>query len=169
MHLVTLLTWVSDLFFQEWQPLLPVFHRPNFLRIYEQYLIDPEAGHWHSNKHAIAQLYLIFDIAALSSISRLKQSTTSYEIQWRKALHSTSSTACLPLIQCHVLAQLYYLLRADYTHLARHRAIGVSMCHQIGLHEDHKYHSLPPLEAETKKKVFWSQYVLDKYVLQTIR
>ena len=81
-----------DLFFQEWQPLLPLFHRPSFLRIYEQFMIDPEASHWHSNKTAVAQLYLIFDIAAISSISRIKQNTTSYEQQWKKALHSMPSS-----------------------------------------------------------------------------
>lgn len=36
------------------------------------------------------------------------------------------------------------------------------MCHELGLHQDQKYQSLSVLEAETKKKVFWSQYALDK-------
>jgi Fungal specific transcription factor domain len=53
---------------QEWAPLLPILHRPSFLRIYEDYLADPESGYWHSNKQAIAQLFLIFEIAALSSV-----------------------------------------------------------------------------------------------------
>lgn len=64
-----------NIFFQEWAPLLPVLHRPSFLKIYEAYLADPEASHWHSNKQAIAQLFLIFDIAALSSVV----STNSFE------------------------------------------------------------------------------------------
>jgi len=126
-------------------------------------LIDPEAGHWHSNKQAVAQMYLIFDIAALSSMARSKQSaTTSYEVQWRKALHSTSSITSLSTLQCHLLAELHYLLKADYTRLARHRAIAVSMCHQLGLHQAQNYLSLPVFDAEMRKKVFWTQYVLDK-------
>lgn len=153
----------TDLFFQEWQPLLPILHRPSFLRVYEDYLDDPEAGQWHSNRQAVAQLFLIFEISALSSSSRSKQTTTSYEALWRKALQSTSATASLTTIQCHVLAQLYYLLKADYPHLSRHRAISVAMCHQLGLHQGHKYNGLPVLESETRKKVFWSQYVLDKF------
>ena len=153
---------ILDLFFQEWQPLLPLFHRPSFLRVYEQFIIDPEASHWHSNKTAVAQLYLIFDIAAISSISRIKQSTTSYEQQWKKALHSTSSSPSVSSIQCHILAQLYYLLKADYAHLGRHRALTVSMCHQLGLHQNQKYLSVPCLEVEMRKRMFWCQYVLDK-------
>jgi len=152
-----------NIFFQEWAPLLPVLHRPSFLKIYEAYLADPEAGHWHSNKQAVAQLFLIFEIAALSSVCGIKQSITSYDVIWRKALYSTSSTPSISTLQCHVLAQLYYLLKADYARIARHRAIAVSMCHQMGLHHSQKFSSLPTLESETGKKVFWSQYVLDKY------
>ncbi len=154
----------TDLFFQEWQPLLPVLHRHSFLRVYEQYLANPESGNWQSNKQALAQLFLIFEIAALSNITASKKNTPSYEGQWRKALYSTSSNACIATLQCHVLAQICYLLRSDSTHLLRHRGIAVTMCHELGLHQGHKYHSLSPLEAETRKKVFWCQYVLDKYV-----
>jgi Fungal specific transcription factor domain len=139
------------------------------LRIYEQYLAEPGAGKWHENKQAVAQLFLIFDIAALSSISCIKQSTTSYESQWRKAMHSMPLTASLSTLQCHVLAQLYYLLKADYSHCIHHRAIAISMCHQMGLHHSQKYYILNSLELETRKKVFWCQYTLDKYVMVSAR
>jgi len=141
---------------------MPILHRPTFLRVYEQYISNPEEGSWRSNKHAVAQLFLIFEIAALSSMTQSHKSMPSYEGQWRKALYSTSSGASLPTLQCHVLAQLCYLLRADYTRLSRHRGVAVGMCHELGLHQGHKYHTLPPFEAETRKKVFWCQYVLDK-------
>lgn len=154
----------SDLFFQEWQPLLPVLHRPTFLRVYEQYLAGPDAGNWQSNKQAIAQLFLIFEISALSSSHQTKTHTPSYENQWRRALFSTSAAPTLSVIQCQILAQLCYLLRADYTSLARHRGVAVGMCHELGLHQGHKYHALSTFEAETRKRIFWCQYVLDKYV-----
>ncbi len=141
---------------------MPVLHRPTFLRVYEQYLANPESGHWQNNKQAYAQLFLIFEISALSNMSTQKKSTPSYEAQWRKALYSTSSNASVPTLQCHILAQICYMLRADYTHLARHRGIAITMCHELGLHQGHQYHTLSPLEAESRKKIFWCQYVLDK-------
>jgi len=156
-----------NLFFQEWQPLLPVLHRPTFLRVYEQYVSNPDSGNWQSNKQSLAQLYLIFEISALSNITTSKKDAPSFEGQWRRALYSTSSTASLSTLQCHVLAQICYLLRADATHLLRHRGIAVTMCHELGLHQGHKYHSLSTLEAETRKKVFWCQYVLDKFTSAT--
>lgn len=154
-----------NIFFQEWAPLLPILHRPTILKFYEQYLADPEAGEWHDKKQAVAQLYLVFDIAALSSISHIKQSTTSYEPQWRKAIHLISSTPSVPTLQSLLLAQLYYLLKADYSYCARYRAIAVSICHEMDLHRIQKYCWLNCLELETRKKIFWCQYTLDKYAL----
>ena len=53
-----------NIFFQEWAPLFPVLHRPEFLHLYGEYVADPEAI---QDKKSIAQLNLVFGIAALSS------------------------------------------------------------------------------------------------------
>jgi len=55
-----------NIYFQEWAPLLPILHRPTLLKFYEDFLADPDS--FQSNKQAIAQLYLVFEIAALSSV-----------------------------------------------------------------------------------------------------
>lgn len=143
--------------------MFPVLHRPTFLRVYEHYLAGPDAGNWQCNKQAIAQLFLIFEISALSSGHQLKSNCPTYENQWRKGLYSTSALPTVSSIQSHVLAQLCYLLRGDYVQLARHRGIAVGMCHQLGLHQGHKYHGYDVFEAETRRKIFWCQYTLDKF------
>ena len=51
-------------FFQEWAPLFPILHRPTFLEFYTDYVSDPERI---TNNHALAQLHLVFGIAALSA------------------------------------------------------------------------------------------------------
>ena len=53
-----------NVFFQEWAPLLPVLHRPSFLKLYEQYgsdstQIEDIAG--------LIQLHLVFGISAVSN------------------------------------------------------------------------------------------------------
>lgn len=53
-----------NIFLQEWSPLFPVLHRPTFLKLYEDYVANPEGL---NDSHAIAQLNLVFDIAALSA------------------------------------------------------------------------------------------------------
>lgn len=54
-----------NIFFQEWAPLYPVVHRPTILKAYEQYLNKTDS--LNDDAHAMAQLNLIFGIAALSS------------------------------------------------------------------------------------------------------
>ena len=53
-----------NIFFQEWAPLFPVLHRPTFLKLYEDYTANPDSI---DDKHSIAQLNLVFGIAALSA------------------------------------------------------------------------------------------------------
>ena len=53
-----------NIFFQEWAPLFPIVHRSSFLKTYNNYVSNPEKL---EDKHAIAQIYLIFDIVAQSS------------------------------------------------------------------------------------------------------
>jgi len=54
-----------NIFFQEWAPLYPVLHRPTILKAYEQYLNNTDS--LKNDIHVMAQLNLIFGIAALSS------------------------------------------------------------------------------------------------------
>jgi hypothetical protein len=58
-----------NIFFQEWAPLFPVLHRPTFLALYEQYVANPDSM---TDKKSIAQLNLVFGIAALSSDVRIQ-------------------------------------------------------------------------------------------------
>ena len=62
---------VSDqlisVYFQEWAPLFPVLYRPAFISLYEAFVSDSDAV---QDKAAIAQLYLVLGIAAISSAVR---------------------------------------------------------------------------------------------------
>ncbi|KAJ5158201.1 Transcription factor [Penicillium coprophilum] len=149
-----------NIFFQEWAPLYPVVHRPTILKAYGQYLNNTEI--LQRDAHVMAQLNLIFGIAALSSISRTNQDPTFFEENWSATLDSLSSEASISSLQCFVLGQIYCMTKGDYRTLLRYRALGVDICHQLGMHENQES-STNPLEDETRKKVFWSQYVLDRF------
>lgn len=64
-----------NIFFQEWAPLFPVLHRPSFLSLYEEYVSCPEAM---EDKRSLAQLHLVFGIAALSSDVRILTSANFF-------------------------------------------------------------------------------------------
>lgn len=169
-----------NIYFQEWAPLYPVVHRPTVLKAYEQYLADSLQG----SPHDLAQLNLIFGIAALASTvsfifpsftfpgteltplqSRTNQDPTFFEKNWTSILESLSTDISVPTLQCFVLAQIYCMTKADYSSLLRYRGLAVGVCHQLRLHQSQK-HIANPLVSETRKKVFWCQYVLDRYVLK---
>ncbi|KAK2741827.1 hypothetical protein FQN55_008114 [Onygenales sp. PD_40] len=150
-----------NIFFQEWAPLYPVVHRPTILKIYGQYTNNPNA--FEDDKYYLAQLNLIFGIAAISSTSRIPQDPTFFEQNWVPKLDALAHDISLSALQCYVLAQIYYTVKADYKSLLRYRGVAVGLCHQLGLHQSQKRFSFNPLTSETRKKVFWCQYVLDRF------
>lgn len=66
-----------NIFFQEWAPLFPVVHRPTVLKAYADYVNEPEGV---KDNHSLAQLNLIFGIAALSSEVRTTEDLQVYLI-----------------------------------------------------------------------------------------
>lgn len=59
---------VSDpmvtIFFRDWAPLFPILHQPTFLKVYAEYFVRPERV---EAQQSIAQIYLVFAIAAVSA------------------------------------------------------------------------------------------------------
>ena len=66
-----------NIFFQEWAPLFPVLHRPTILKVYADYVTEPEGI---KDSHSLANLNLIFGIAALSAEVRIRQGLKVYRL-----------------------------------------------------------------------------------------
>jgi len=163
-----------NIFFQEWAPLFPILHRPTFLSLYEQYVASPDTM---SDKKSIAQLNLVFGIAALSSdvcmpydtcqpfIDFLKprdgQDVESFETQWQSAIESFLMENDVATLQSLVLAQIFCLLRADYSRVLKYKGLAVGLSQRLGLHQSQKRFALDALTSETRKKLFWSLYTVD--------
>ncbi|KAJ5975673.1 hypothetical protein N7481_009380 [Penicillium waksmanii] len=150
-----------NIFFQEWAPLYPVVHRPTILKAYEQYLNKPDS--LKQDLPGLAQLNLIFGIANLSSNSRTTQDPIFFEENWTSTLDTFMGESSIGALQCFVLAQMYCMTKGDYKSLLRYRALAVDICHQLGLYESQLNVTSNRLETETRKKVFWCQYVLDRF------
>ncbi|EEP79719.1 FacB protein [Uncinocarpus reesii 1704] len=150
-----------NVFFQEWAPLYPVVHRPTILSIYSEYTKHPQTV--ENDKFAVAQLNLIFGIAAASSRDRFPQDPIHFERNWISTLESLSDDISLSTLQCYVLAQIYYSLKADYKSLLRYRSLAVAICLQLGLHQSQERFAFNTLLGELRKRVFWCQYSLDRF------
>ncbi|KAL0942380.1 transcriptional activator protein acu-15 [Colletotrichum truncatum] len=147
-----------NVFFQEWAPLFPVLHKPTFLHIYEEFVSDPEKV---KNNHKIAQLYLVFGIAALGSDQPDFEQIAVCEQQWQRAVEAVLMENTMVTLQCLELALLYCIVRADYKRLQHYKGIAVGLSHRLGLHQSQKRFSFGALTIETRKKVFWTLYTLD--------
>ncbi|KAH8893415.1 hypothetical protein GQ53DRAFT_113780 [Thozetella sp. PMI_491] len=147
-----------NVYFQEWAPLFPVLHKPTFLRVYEEFVADPEKI---KNNHKLAQLYLVFAIASLSSEQPDHEQIAACEQQWQQSLESILMDNTMITLQCLVLALIYCSIRADYKRLQHYKGIAVGLSHRLGLHQSQKRFSFGALTIETRKKVFWTLYTLD--------
>ncbi|KAK4191595.1 fungal-specific transcription factor domain-containing protein [Podospora australis] len=147
-----------NVYFQEWSPLFPVLHKPTFLRVYEEFVADPDKV---KNNHKLAQLYLVFSIAALSSEQPDLAQIALCEQQWQRALEAILMDNTMMTLQCLLLALIYCTIRADYKRLQHYKGIAVGLSHRLGLHQSQKRFSFGVLTIETRKKVFWSLYLLD--------
>ena len=142
--------------------------------MYESYVSNPENL---QDSVSVAQLNLVFGIAALSSkvskhiLTKLNKLTflqscdisqvESFESNWKTALTPVLEQNSLVTLQCLALAQIHCLLRSDHAALVKYRGMAVSLSHRLGLHHSQKWFPLGVLTIETRKKVFWTLYTLD--------
>lgn len=147
-----------NIFFQEWAPLFPVLHRPNFLKQYEDYVTKPEAV---TDKHKLAQLHLVFSIAGLSSPLPDNEHVQSCDQQWQQTIEAVSADNTLVALQTLVLAIICCISKADYKMLLHHMSNAVALCYRLGLHKSHIHDKADSVHVEIKKKVFWTLYTLD--------
>jgi hypothetical protein len=95
--------------------------------------------------------------------SRTNQDPAFFEQNWTASLDSFTNETSTGSLQCFILAQLYCMTKGDYRSMLRYRALAVDICHQLELHQNQTESEFNPLEAETRKKVFWCQYTVDRF------
>lgn len=147
-----------NVYFQELAPLFPVLHKPTFLHMYEEFLAGPEKVKCH---HKIAQLFLVFSIAGISSESPDLQQLAACEQQWDQAIQAMLLENTMNSLQCLVLALLYCTIRADHKRVQHYKGLAVGLSHRLGLHQSQRRFTFGALTLETRKKVFWTLYTLD--------
>ncbi|TID18319.1 transcriptional activator protein-like protein acu-15 [Venturia nashicola] len=147
-----------NIFFQEWAPLFPILHRPGFLGLYEEYMSCPEAV---EDKTSLAQLNLVFAIAAQSASHSSNDDIESFNIQWQAALEQSLMNNSLVTLQCLLLAQVSCLQNGEHARLLKYKGLATSLSQRLGLHQSQKRFALGTLTCETRKKLFWTLYTLD--------
>lgn len=85
----------------------------------------------------------------------------AFEAQWQRAIEGFLMDNDIMTLQCLVLAQIFCLLRADYSRLLKYKGLAVGLSQRLGLHQSQKRFALDALTCETRKKAFWTFYTVD--------
>ncbi|KAM0720202.1 hypothetical protein Q7P37_004338 [Cladosporium fusiforme] len=147
-----------NIFFQEWAPLFPILHRPTFLTLYERYTTDADDV---TDKAEIAQLNLVFGVAAMSGGARSSEDLESFDSQWKAAVDAILTDNCMATLQALILAQICCIQQGDLTRLLTYKGLSTTLSARLGLHQSQKRFALGTLTCETRKKVFWTLYTVD--------
>ncbi len=147
-----------NVFFQEWAPLFPILHRPTFLTLYEKYVSDVDTV---TDKAEIAQLNLVFGIAALSKRNCSPEELSSFELQWKAAIDAILKENSMATLQALLLAQIFCIQQGDLQTLLTYKGLSMTLSARLGLHQSQKRFALGTLTSETRKKIFWTLYTVD--------
>jgi len=149
-----------NVFFQEWAPLFPVLHRSTFLSMYERLMCENDGV---ADLTEIAQLYLVFGIAALSSGKQVTVEIDSFESKWKAAATAISANSCVATLQTLILAQLYCVQQGDFISLLTYKGQSTTLSARLGLHQSQKRFALDTMTGEVRKRVFWTLFTLDSF------
>lgn len=146
-------------FCQEWAPLFPILNMVSFLRLYGDYVKDPEKM---TNDYNLTQLHLVFSIAAFPGKAADRSDVAMCERQWQSSINAIITGNTIMTLQCLVLASLFSLLKGDYTRLQLYKGMAVGLSYRLGLHQSQKSFRFCAVTLETRKKVFWTLYTVDR-------
>jgi hypothetical protein len=89
------------------------------------------------------------------------------EAQFKVSLDAFTTDESLLSVQCLTLASLYFMIKADYSAMLKYKGHAVSLAQRLGLHQAQKRYTFDHLTLQMRRKVFWSLFTIDWYVLKT--
>jgi hypothetical protein len=90
------------------------------------------------------------------------EETQKFDAQWQAPLESFSTDESLATVQCVSLALLYYMIKGGRSEVVKYRGHAVGLSQRLGLALPQGYFKFDVLTGETRKRVFWSLYTLDR-------
>ncbi|EXA30573.1 hypothetical protein FOVG_18060 [Fusarium oxysporum f. sp. pisi HDV247] len=146
------------IFFEQWAPFFPVLHEPTAFGTYREFVNG--SGNT-KNKHTLAQIYLIVDIAGQSCQSPDLQQHSICKKKWQEALNAIAFDKDVLTLQCLTLAILCCIISGDDHQIGYYKHIAIDLSNYLGLHKKQGDIRLDCLTNETRKRIFWTLYTLD--------
>ncbi|PHH80148.1 hypothetical protein CDD80_2686 [Ophiocordyceps camponoti-rufipedis] len=143
-----------EIFLRQWAPLFPILNRDTLLRAYNGFVAQPDGV---GCSYRVAQLYLVFAIAQLSSESPDLGQVASYERQWTAVMETQFLADSLDALQCLVLAVLYCALLGDDRRTQHYKSLAVGLSLRLGLYHGQKQFPI----CQTRERISLTLYTLD--------
>ncbi|CAG1980905.1 unnamed protein product [Fusarium graminearum] len=166
-HFFSVLKHRTKVYFQEWAPLFPVLHEPTFRKLLDDSICGPGIDCPYDK---LAQIYLVIDIAGLSSNATDPEQFPTATQTWRDALSSSFPHKSIHALQTLTLATLCCIVRAERDGAIHYRNRAICLSNILALHRDCPHNLDEPcstLTLEMKKRVFWTLYTLDCFCAAT--
>ena len=152
-----------SIYFQQWEPLLPILQRQAFLRLYS----ESAASSTPENPCFVTQLNLVLALATLSSGCHFEL-LPYFESQWTSALSSIVHTVDISTLQCLMLAELYYLEQGHHDQLVYYHILAVGLSVRLGLYQRQSELQLPLQMARIRIQLFWTLQTIDSFTAATL-
>lgn len=167
------------LYFKNWHPMFPFLHGPSFFKeVGEFYELDERRDESVSDQHVetcrAVIFQCIFNIAASSDTSSSDhllppECRIESTLALTHLLGLVSSTNTALTLQALLAMELYLIGRASLRAASTVHGALTRMLYHLGLHRcPYRYVQLPSGICNLRQRIFWSAYVLDRYLSQAL-
>ncbi|KAK6207050.1 putative Zn(II)2Cys6 transcription factor [Colletotrichum tabaci] len=160
-------------YFRIWHPLVPFLQGPDCLAELESlYRLNSRPGsHKSSSVSLLVTFRCIFNIARLEKDGPVDMGSTAIRspsdlLPVLSVLALRCDTASIQALLC---AQVYFISTMSLRHASSVSGLISKSIFQSGMHRcPVRYEHLSPDERSMRKRIFWSFYVLDRFVSQSL-
>lgn len=167
------------LYFQNWHPMFPFLHGPSFFgQVAQFYDEPPQPGQPGFDQHGEICRAIIFqcvlNMTASSSVSGdVTPLPPECRIESTLALTHLLGIVCSAntalTLQALLAMELYLIGRASLRAASTVHGALTRMLYHLGLHRcPYRFLQLPKEVCNLRKRIFWSAYVLDRYLSQSL-
>ncbi|OJD40808.1 fungal specific transcription [Diplodia corticola] len=164
------------LYFKLWHPLFPFVHGPSFVRdiecLYDPSKPAPPPPPSEPDRHRCCQAIIaqcIFNVAQAGMVKDYLPRHSRIESS-QSLIFSLSSLATkqdLHSLQALFAAQLYFVCAGSFRSASAVGGMLNKSLFHAGLHRcPNRYSQLSEADRDMRKRIFWSAYILDRYLSQ---
>lgn len=172
----SLVEWTGS-YFTNWHPFYPFLHAPTVLDFFDNISRN---GIPENNQSECFEMITLRSIMSISLADRRQTELgatsypqslvfSSYDAAMDSLRHILSRPTSLPALQATLSVQLFLVSMLRLNAASRLGGLIIRMAVQLGLHRcPGRYSTFSANEKESRQRVFWSVYAIDRFICQSM-